>query len=113
MTDHQNDHERPPMTTALPVETPAPSAADVSAIDAADAIPTLRAQIDAVDAAIIRLVAERARLSSRIQAARVSSGGTRVELGREREILDAYRTGVGSHGPHLADAILQVCRGNR
>ena len=70
-------------------------------------------QIDAVDAAIIRLVAERARLSSRIQAARVSSGGTRVELGRERVILDAYRSQLGANGPHLADAILQVCRGNR
>ena len=65
------------------------------------------------DPAIIQLVAERARLSSRIQAARVSSGGTRVELGRERVILDAYRSTLGANGPHLADAILQVCRGNR
>ena len=99
------------ITTTADESTAASS--DVSAIDAADAIPTLRAQIDAVDAAIIRLVAERARLSSRIQAARVSSGGTRVELGRERVILDAYRSQLGVHGPHLADAILQVCRGNR
>ena len=89
------------------------ASSDVIAIDAADAIPTLRGQIDAVDVAIIQLVAERARLSSRIQAARVSSGGTRVELGRERVILDAYRSTLGANGPHLADAILQVCRGNR
>lgn len=79
----------------------------------ADLVPTLRGQIDALDAAIVRLVAERARLSQRIQNARMNAGGTRVELGRERVILDAYRAGLGADGPHLADAVLQVCRGSR
>jgi chorismate mutase len=76
-----------------------------------DVIPMLRTQIDAMDAAIIRLVAERTRLSKRIQAARISSGGTRVELGRERIVLDGYRTGLGPDGPQLAEAILRVGRG--
>jgi len=80
---------------------------------AADAIPMLRGQIDALDAAICRLVTERARLSQRIQSARMNSGGTRVELGRERVILDAYRRALGPNGPALADAVLQVCRGAR
>jgi chorismate mutase len=91
------------VTTILPAET----------TDAADAIGTLRGQIDSIDAAIIALVAERSRLSTRIQAARLSAGGTRVELGRERVIMDAYRGALGAQGPHLAEAILQVCRGNR
>jgi len=78
-----------------------------------DAVPTLRGQIDSLDAAIVRLVAERARLSARIQTARMNAGGTRVELGRERVILDAYRAGLGPHGPQLADSVLQVCRGTR
>jgi chorismate mutase len=78
-----------------------------------DAVPTLRGQIDSLDAAIVRLVAERARLSTRIQTARMNAGGTRVELGRERVILDTYRTGLGPNGPQLADAVLQVCRGSR
>jgi chorismate mutase len=78
-----------------------------------DVIPMLRTQIDAMDAAIIRLVAERTRLSKRIQAARISSGGTRVELGRERIVLDGYRTGLGPDGPQLAEAILRVGRGAR
>jgi chorismate mutase len=78
-----------------------------------DAVPTLRGQIDSLDAAIVRLVAERARLSARIQTARMNAGGTRVELGRERVILDTYRTGLGPHGPQLADAVLHVCRGSR
>jgi chorismate mutase len=76
-------------------------------------ISTLRLQIDAVDEALIRLVAERARLSKRIQAARISAGGTRVELGRERVILDAYRSQLGPDGSQLADAVLRVCRGAR
>jgi chorismate mutase len=78
---------------------------------AIDVIPTLRTQIDAMDAAIIRLVAERTLLSKRIQAARITAGGTRVELGRERMILDSYRTGLGPDGPQLAEAILRVGRG--
>jgi chorismate mutase len=89
------------------------AAMDAPATDAATAIPVLRAQIDALDEAIARLVAERARLSARIQTARMSAGGTRVELGRERVILDSYRAALGPHGPALADAVLQVCRGRR
>jgi chorismate mutase len=79
--------------------------------EAADAIPVLRAQIDAVDEAIVRLIAERAKLSSRVQTARMNAGGTRVELGRERVILATYRSALGPHGPALADSVLQVCRG--
>ena len=73
----------------------------------------LRGQIDSLDEAIIRLVAERARVSRRIQTARMNAGGTRVELGRERVVLDTYRDGLGPDGPSLADAVLQVCRGAR
>lgn len=79
----------------------------------ADTIPMLRGQIDALDEAIVSLVAERARLSRRIQAARINAGGARVELGRERMILDAYRAGLGAEGPSLADAVLRLCRGSR
>ena len=99
------------VTTATSTATSTAKTADSPA--AADAIPVLRAQIDAMDEAILRLVAERAKLSRRIQVARMNGGGTRVELGRERIILDAYRTALGPQGPALADAVLQVCRGSR
>ena len=89
------------------------AAIDAPASDAAAAIPVLRGQIDALDEAISRLVAERAKLSARIQASRMNAGGTRVELGRERVIRESYRTALGPHGPALADAVLQVCRGRR
>jgi chorismate mutase len=90
-----------------------PKPATGSDSGAVDIVPTLRGQIDALDAAIVSLVAERARLSHRIQTARLNSGGTRIELGRERVILDTYRDALGAQGPHLADAVLQVCRGLR
>lgn len=79
--------------------------------DAAAQIDMLRGQIDALDTAIVRLVAERAALSRRVQAARMNAGGTRVELGRERVIMDAYRAALGSSGPAVAEAVLHVCRG--
>ena len=81
--------------------------------DSFETIPVLRGQIDALDAAIINLVAERIRLSKRVQTARINGGGARVELGRERLILDAYRSALGRSGAHLADAVLEVCRGQR
>jgi chorismate mutase len=96
------------MTTA--VNSPETIPADPST---ADAIPMLREQIDALDEALIALVAERARVSRRIQTARMNAGGTRVELGRERTVLARYREGLGPAGPALADAVLQVCRGSR
>lgn len=80
---------------------------------AEDTIDMLRGQIDALDAALLRIVAERARVSRRIQTARMNAGGTRVELGRERTVRNTYRDGVGSDGAALAEAVLQVCRGAR
>ena len=98
------------MTTAV---NPADAAAESGQQEAQAAIPVLREQIDALDEAIIRLVNERARVSRRIQTARINAGGTRVELGRERVVHNTYRDGLGPDGPQLADALLQVCRGTR
>lgn len=98
------------MSTTAPSQHTEPTAelvADPSVTD------TLRGQIDALDTAIARLVAERAQLSQRIQTARLNAGGTRVELGRERAIVDHYRTNLGSAGSALAEAVLRVCRGAR
>lgn len=86
---------------------------ETAAGDPVDSIAVLREQIDALDAAITRLVAERAALSRRVQATRISSGGTRVELGRERVILATYRDALGRDGAQLAESVLQVCRGAR
>jgi chorismate mutase len=86
-------------------------ATDVRTGNEADVIPLLRTQIDALDAGIANLIAERSRLSHRIQAARIAAGGVRIELGRERRILEGYRGALGEDGVTLASAILRLCRG--
>jgi chorismate mutase len=82
-------------------------------IGAADAIDLLRDRIDGLDEAITRLVAERAAVSAQIQAVRVRAGGTRMELSRERVVLDHYRRELGARGAALGEAVLRVCRGER
>lgn len=82
-------------------------------VDPAEAIPVLRERIDELDAQIAQLVRSRAEVSRRIQAARVRDGGTRIELGRERVILQGYRDVLGPDGALLGDAVLRVCRGAR
>ena len=77
-----------------------------------DLIPLLRNQIAAIDAGIARLVAERTRLSHRVQAARIASGGVRIELNRERLVLDGYRDALGDDGVALGTAVLRICRGS-
>jgi chorismate mutase len=102
------------MSTAAAPTAPASSPEGTDSVTGAeDAIRVLRGQIDSLDQAIVRLVAERAKLSHRVQTARMNAGGTRVQLGRERVILDTYRGALGPNGPALADAVLQVCRGAR
>jgi chorismate mutase len=102
-------------TVTQPTATSAPDAA--APLDAphptheAELIPLLRTQIDAIDAGIARLVAERARLSRRVQTARIAAGGVRIELGRERRILDQYRDSLGHEGVALGNAVLRLCRG--
>jgi chorismate mutase len=99
--------------TALPdTAPPAEDTADGNT-DSAVIIDTLRGQIDALDTAIARLVAERAQLSRRIQAARMNAGGTRIELGRERAIIDHYRGALGADGAPVGEAVLRACRGAR
>jgi chorismate mutase len=92
----------------VPADLPA---TDVRTGSEADVIPLLRTQIDALDAGIANLIAERARLSRRIQNARVAAGGVRIELGREHRILAGYRSTLGEDGVGLGNAILRLCRG--
>jgi chorismate mutase len=79
---------------------------------AADAhISELRRRIDEIDSALISLWQERAAISQQVGATRVASGGTRLVLSREREILDRFRTALGADGTQLALLILRAGRG--
>ena len=98
------------MTSSTVTPTNETTAAEAAA---AGVIDGLRAEIDRLDTEIAQLVAKRAEVSVRVQAARVSSGGTRIELGRERVIFEHYRSTLGHDGPALAEAVLRICRGQR
>jgi chorismate mutase len=80
---------------------------------AAQTVDPLRRQIDALDTAIAQLIAERAQLSHRVQAARLTAGGTRVVLSRERAVREHYRTALGGVGGAVAEAVLRACRDSR
>lgn len=70
-----------------------------------------RERIDALDDRIIGLIQERMAVSAVIQDARITSGGRRVNLAREMEVLAHYRDALGKPGTSLAMTVLELCRG--
>jgi chorismate mutase len=78
---------------------------------AAQQIGDARDRIDALDDRIIGLVQERMGISAAVQRARVESGGRRVNLSREMEILSRYRDALGKPGTALAMTLLELSRG--
>lgn len=79
--------------------------------EAAHEITGARERIDALDARIIALIQERVSVSAQIQRARIGSGGRRVNLSREMEILARYREELGKPGTTLAMTVLELSRG--
>ncbi|MET8244781.1 chorismate mutase [Streptomyces sp. NPDC005202] len=79
--------------------------------EAASVITEARERIDALDDRIIGLVQERMAVSAVIQKARIASGGRRVNLSREMEVLSHYREALGKPGTTLAMTLLELCRG--
>ncbi|MFE6779117.1 chorismate mutase [Streptomyces sp. NPDC057702] len=78
---------------------------------AAGVIRDARQRIDDLDGRIIGLVQERAAVSAAIQRERITSGGRRVNLARELEVLNHYRGQLGKPGTALAMTLLELCRG--
>ncbi len=78
---------------------------------AADEIKAMRERIDEIDQAIIDLWLERARLSQQVGKTRMASGGTRLVLSREREIVERFREALGADGTQVALMILRAGRG--
>nr|WSY52411.1 chorismate mutase [Streptomyces sp. NBC_00886] len=74
-------------------------------------IADARERIDALDDRIIGLIQERVAVSAVVQEARIASGGRRVSLSREMEILDHYRQALGKPGTSLAMTLLELSRG--
>ncbi|WP_313673395.1 chorismate mutase [Streptomyces paradoxus] len=95
-------------------EEPLMTAIDVTGArtpEAAGVITGARERIDALDDRIIGLIQERVAVSAVIQEARIASGGRRVNLSREMDVLGHYREALGRPGTALAMTLLELCRG--
>jgi chorismate mutase len=73
-------------------------------------VTEMRAEIDHLDTEILRLVKRRAEVSQNIGRVRMASGGTRIMVSREMDILNRYRE-LGPEGRQLAMALLTLGRG--
>lgn len=93
------------------VTTPAATDTGARTDEAALLITGARERIDDLDGRIIGLVQERIAVSEQIQRARIASGGRRVNLSREMEILTHYSDQLGKNGTVLAMTLLDLCRG--
>jgi len=87
------------------------SAATAASDDPQAHIASLRERIDEIDETIIRLWRERAEISQEVGSTRVASGGTRLVLSREREILERFNRALGADGTQLALLLLRAGRG--
>ena len=74
-------------------------------------ISELRDAIDACDAEIIALVQRRLSIAQEIGSIRASSGGTRLSLAREAEVLNRFRLALGPDGAALGMMLLRQGRG--
>lgn len=86
-------------------------AAERTASDEPEGVRSGRAAIDRLDAEILRLIAARVEASTQVQQARIATGGRRLSLGREADILARYREALGKPGITIAMAVLDLCRG--
>jgi chorismate mutase len=79
--------------------------------DQVQRIGELRAEIDACDAEIIEVVRRRLAISQEIGAVRSASGGTRLNLAREQQVLSRFRAALGPDGAALGMVLLRQGRG--
>ena len=82
-----------------------------TAADPAERIGELRLEIDACDAEIIRVVQQRLALSREIGSLRRQSGGTRLSLSREQQVLARFQQALGADGAALGMMLLRQGRG--
>jgi chorismate mutase len=78
---------------------------------AAEEIKSIRERIDEIDQSLIDLWLERSRLSQQVGRTRMASGGTRLVLSREREIVERFREALGPDGTQVALLLLRAGRG--
>ena len=102
-------HQRTRISTETAIDaTPPPEEIPVPADQ--DGIDTLRGQIDAIDAELVRLILQRTAISHAIGAARQTLGGPRIVYSREMAILERFRP-LGPAGTDLGMLLLAMGRG--
>src|SRR4051795_5701431 len=84
---------------------------DATLVDATERIGQLRGEIDACDDEIIALVQRRLAISQEIGSVRAASGGTRLNLSREQQVLAPFRPRLGRDGATLGMLLLRLGRG--
>ena len=84
----------------------APIAARPADIDA----PTLRGEIDRLDAEILALVRRRVEITRRAGLARVGAGLPRVTHGGEMDVLRRFEGALGRDGVSLAMVLIRLGR---
>ncbi len=90
----------------------APSTTPTGQVAPADPrISELRDEVDACDAEIIALVQRRLAISQEIGSIRAETGGTRLSLSREAEVLNRFRLALGPDGAALGMMLLRQGRG--
>jgi chorismate mutase len=82
-----------------------------AAVDPASRIGELRSEIDACDAQLIELIQRRLAVSKEIGVLRAASGGTRLSLSREQQVLARFRAALGPDGASLGMLLLRQGRG--
>ncbi len=107
--EQSGDHRA--ASVADPEHTPTAPAKTGATGEADNHISGLRERIDEIDNALIELWRERAAISAEVGRIRIASGGTRLVLSREREIVDRFRDALGPDGVQLALLILRAGRG--
>ncbi|NUP19753.1 MAG: chorismate mutase [Streptomyces sp.] len=74
-------------------------------------IARLRREIDDLDGRVIGTLKQRLRISREIQGLRTDRGGSRTDSGREHTVRGRYAEELGEGGADLAQALLELCRG--
>lgn len=87
-----------------------PVTATEATMTAEQSIEEMRAEIDAIDSELVRLIQRRSEISHSIGKARASQGGTRIVYSREMKVLDKFAE-LGPAGTELGMLLLSLGRG--
>ena len=82
-----------------------------STTPADERIAELRGEIDACDDELIRLVQRRLAVSQEIGQLRRATGGTRLSLAREQQVIARFQDALGADGAALGMVLLRQGRG--